>query len=104
MFSFSGLTPEQVKELRSKYAVYIVGSGRINVAGMTPEKDPYCLALIKHYRSLVPMAQEHRKPIFNLTAADGAIGAHAGAVRDAGADFAALARTIAEKIGIEISS
>lgn len=46
MFSFSGLTPEQVKELRSKYAVYIVGSGRINVAGMTPENiRPLCLAI-----------------------------------------------------------
>jgi aspartate/tyrosine/aromatic aminotransferase len=35
MFSFSGLTPEQVAALREKYAIYIVGSGRINVAGMT---------------------------------------------------------------------
>ncbi len=35
MFSFSGLTPEQVKRLRDEYAIYIVGSGRINVAGMT---------------------------------------------------------------------
>jgi aspartate aminotransferase len=35
MFSFSGLTPVQVDELRSKYSIYIVGSGRINVAGMT---------------------------------------------------------------------
>jgi hypothetical protein len=38
------------------------------------ESDPYCLATIKHYRSLVPMAQEQRKPVFNLTSADGAIG------------------------------
>ncbi|HTN75171.1 MAG TPA: aminotransferase class I/II-fold pyridoxal phosphate-dependent enzyme, partial [Pirellulaceae bacterium] len=36
MFSFSGLTPLQVDELKSKYAIYIVVSGgRINVAGMT---------------------------------------------------------------------
>jgi len=35
MFSFSGLTPVQVDELKSKYSIYIVGSGRINVAGMT---------------------------------------------------------------------
>ena len=35
MFSFSGLNKEQVEELRQKYAIYIVGSGRINVAGMT---------------------------------------------------------------------
>ncbi len=37
MFSFSGLTPLQVDELRNKYSIYIVNSGRINVAGMTPD-------------------------------------------------------------------
>lgn len=36
MFSFSGLTPMQVDWLRSEKGIYIVGSGRINVAGMTP--------------------------------------------------------------------
>ena len=36
MFSFSGLSQQQVDELREKYAIYIVGSGRINVAGLTP--------------------------------------------------------------------
>jgi len=36
MFSFSGLNKDQVKFLREEKAVYIVGSGRINVAGLTP--------------------------------------------------------------------
>lgn len=36
MFSFSGLTPMQVDQLRTEYGIYIVGSGRINVAGITP--------------------------------------------------------------------
>ncbi len=35
MFSFSGLTQEQVARLKKDYAIYIVGSGRINVAGIT---------------------------------------------------------------------
>lgn len=35
MFSFSGLTKDQVERLRQEFAIYIVGSGRINVAGMT---------------------------------------------------------------------
>ncbi len=35
MFSFSGLTKDQVELLRDEYAIYIVGSGRINVAGLT---------------------------------------------------------------------
>jgi aspartate/tyrosine/aromatic aminotransferase len=46
MFSFSGLTPEQVQRLRDEYAIYIVGSGRINVAGMTSDNvRPLCAAI-----------------------------------------------------------
>jgi aspartate aminotransferase len=46
MFSFSGLTPEQVRRLRDEHAIYIVGSGRINVAGMTPDNvRPLCTAI-----------------------------------------------------------
>lgn len=37
MFSFSGLDPQQVAALREQHAIYIVGSGRINVAGITED-------------------------------------------------------------------
>jgi chromosome partitioning protein len=66
----------------------------------TQANDPECLATIKHYRSLIPMGQEHRKPIFTLTSADGAIGSHANAVQDARKDFEELARKIAAKMGL----
>ena len=36
MFSSSGLTTEQVARLRQDYSIYMVSSGRINVAGITP--------------------------------------------------------------------
>lgn len=65
--------------------------------------DKYCLGIIKHYRSLIPMAQEKHKPIFNLTSADGAIGSHAGAVQDAKKDFEDLAKKIADKIGLDLN-
>jgi cellulose biosynthesis protein BcsQ len=65
---------------------------------MDTDSDPYCLATIKHYRSLVPIGQEHRKPIFKLTPADGAIGAHAEAARSAGKDFQILADEIGKRI------
>lgn len=47
MFSFSGLTPVQVDELRSKYSIYVVGAGgRMNVAGMTESNmDRLCDAI-----------------------------------------------------------
>lgn len=62
----------------------------------SPGEDQHCLATVKHYRSLVPMAQESRKPIFDLTPADGAIGSHAAAVYDAYRDFKCLAEQIIE--------
>lgn len=46
MFSFSGLTPEQVTRLKNEFGVYIVGSGRISVAGMTTANmTPLCKAI-----------------------------------------------------------
>jgi len=48
MFSFSGLTVEQVNRLKDEFAVYIVGSGRISVAGMTKDNmQPLCDAIAK---------------------------------------------------------
>ena len=60
--------------------------------------DPLCLARLKHYRSLVPMAQEARKPIFQLTAADGAIGSHSYGVQEARKDFNSLAQRILDRM------
>jgi len=67
-----------------------------------PADDPYCLAIIKHYRSLIPMGKEHRVPIFKLTAADGAIGSHAIAAQAAKQDFKQLARVIADKMNMQL--
>ena len=65
----------------------------------TPAQDEkHALATVKHYRSLVPMAQEARKPIFHLTPADGAIGSHAASANTAGDDFKALAEKIIARI------
>jgi len=33
MFSYTGLTPEQVRQLRERHSVYMVGTGRANIAG-----------------------------------------------------------------------
>jgi aspartate aminotransferase len=47
MFSFSGLTKDQVEALKRDHAIYIVGSGRINVAGMTASNmDTLCRAIV----------------------------------------------------------
>jgi hypothetical protein len=63
-----------------------------------PSQDEECLATLKHYRSLIPMGQEARAPIFHLTSADGAIGSHAQAVQAAYKDFKLLAGNLLERM------
>ncbi|WPC06873.1 amino acid aminotransferase [Pseudomonas benzenivorans] len=38
MFSYTGLSPRQVQRLREEYSVYMVGSGRANVAGLDAQR------------------------------------------------------------------
>ena len=64
--------------------------------------DPDCLATLKHYRSLMPLAQEARKPMFFLKPADGAIGGHMAAVQDCYRDFRTLAERIAHRCGVAL--
>lgn len=46
MFSYTGLTSDQVKKLREDYGIFMVGSGRINVAGMSNKNiDTVCDAI-----------------------------------------------------------
>ena len=48
MFSFSGLSPEQVDRLKDEFAIYAVRSGRINVAGITADNIGYlCESIVK---------------------------------------------------------
>ncbi|WP_439212917.1 amino acid aminotransferase [Duffyella gerundensis] len=47
MFSFSGLSKDQVVRLRDEFAVYAVNSGRVNVAGMTSDNmSALCAAIV----------------------------------------------------------
>ena len=84
----------------------IPGAYRHSVVGGTAtngppiETDPLCLATLRHFRSLMPLAQEARKPMFALKPADGAIGGHANAVLGCYRDFRALARTVARRCGV----
>jgi aromatic-amino-acid transaminase len=46
MFSYTGLNPEQVKRLRDEHSIYMVGTGRANVAGMDSQHLDYLAAAI----------------------------------------------------------
>ena len=47
MFALLGLSTEQVARLRDEFAVYVVGKGRINVAGLTPANIDHVVAAVK---------------------------------------------------------
>ncbi|MBT3480783.1 MAG: aspartate/tyrosine/aromatic aminotransferase [Opitutales bacterium] len=47
MFSFTGLTKEQAIGLRQDHSIYIVDSGRINVAGITSKNLPRLVEVLK---------------------------------------------------------
>lgn len=64
------------------------------------EVDPYALALLRHYKSIIPIGQEARKPIFSLKTADGVSGSQMTTVKAAYDDFRALARTILTKANL----
>ena len=62
------------------------------------EENVDCLAMLKHYRSLMPLAMEARKPVFDLKSADGAIGAHLYSAQESYKDFETLATTILDRL------
>jgi chromosome partitioning protein len=80
---------------------------RLDVLGEAPSgpesqtRVEHCLATLRNYRSLMPMAQDARKPIFDLTYADGAIGSHAQLVQECAKDFRVLSRRIAQACCLE---
>ena len=87
-----------IARIPSTYSRYVLEEKEDNSPTVT--EDEHCFALLKHYRSLMPMAQEARKPIFYLKPADGALGAHTYAVQDAYRDFRELAEKIISRAGI----
>jgi cellulose biosynthesis protein BcsQ len=90
-----------IRRIPDIYATAVLGGE--SVARRTVADDPNCLALLKHYHSLMPMAQEARKPVFHLTTADGAIGAHQQAVARAYDDFERLAIQIETRLAAQLS-
>lgn len=79
---------------------------RESVLGQEPsdnwrgDSDPHCLATLRNFRSLMPMAQDARKPMFDLRPADGAIGSHAQLAQTCAFDFQRLAQRIADSCGL----
>ena len=88
-----------INRIPEAYAKVVLGELDENYP-QRPSEDKNCLGTINHYRSLVPLAKDARKPIFDLTSADGAIGGHSAAVSKAYDDFRLLATKIVTKARI----
>ncbi len=65
-----------------------------SAVALDPQADEHCVATMKRYRGVVHLARDARKPIFSLSAGDGALGSHAVAARDAFRDY----RTLVENL------
>jgi aspartate/tyrosine/aromatic aminotransferase len=52
MFSYTGLSPQQVQRLRDEHSVYLVGSGRANVAGLDASR-------LAHLARVIAQVCEH---------------------------------------------
>jgi cellulose biosynthesis protein BcsQ len=74
------------------YARHLLGGS--GVGPVTVAEDMNCLATLRNFRSLTPLAQDARKPMFALKAADGALGGTLKAVHDCYRDYRRLAQRI----------
>lgn len=75
--------------------------GELGTPAPSVESDANCIAKLRDYRSLMPLAQEARLPMFFLKPVHGALGAHSNAARSAYQDFLGVAVKIAERAGIK---
>jgi chromosome partitioning protein len=62
------------------------------------ESDPHCLALIRHFASLVPIAQQAGKPMFDLKQSDGIGGGQIQAVARCRREFETLVERLIQRL------
>lgn len=64
--------------------------------------DPYQLASVRNYRSLMPLAEDARKPMFDLRAGDGALGSTGRLVQTCYREFRDLAERVMNAAGVSV--
>jgi cellulose biosynthesis protein BcsQ len=80
---------EKIPLTYRKYVLNINEDSNISSRGDINE-----IGLVKNYQSLMPLAQEARKPIFLLKPAEGAIGAHAQSVSKCYTEFEKITESL----------
>ncbi|ATB34987.1 chromosome partitioning protein [Cystobacter fuscus] len=88
-----------MNQIPAVYATEVLGVKETEIP--RDDHDESCLALLRNYGSLMSMAQEARKPMFDLTPADGAVGSYAPLVHECFQDFEGLATLLVMQCGVE---
>jgi chromosome partitioning protein len=90
-----------IARIPEEYQRSVLGKDAAELIGFPdPALDPAQLCMLRNYGSLMPMAQDARKPMFDLRPADGAAGGHAALVSTCYQDFRELALRVAQACGL----
>lgn len=90
---------ERIPEIFHEYVLDETG---FSTAGKDFDSDPYCISTIKHFASLVPLAQIARKPIFDLKVADGIGGGQIQSVAKSRKEFEGLVVTLVKRLNVPV--
>ncbi len=89
------------ENIPAEYRKYVLNEAP-GPSAVSFEHDAHCLALIPHYASLVPIAEQARKPIFDLKQADGIGSGQIQAVARCRDNFDQIGSTLLERLGIDL--
>ena len=87
-----------IEKIPAEYSKSVLGEASPEQTSV--DADEHCLASLKDYQSLMPLAQEANKPMFKLKPADGIIGGQQKAVLNCYHDFNALREKILSRLEV----
>lgn len=88
-----------LRRIPAEFHRSVLGEPESPVTGGTDESQ---LASLRNYRSLMPLAQDARKPMFDLRAADGALGSTGRLVQTCYREFEYLATRVMEAAEVQL--
>ena len=92
--NWGDLIPEYIE----KYLIAPLTQENLSGLSLVAKADNYKIADFKNYHSLIPLAQEAQKPVFELTNKDGVIGGHYQYVEGCLKEFKDIAYEIVRRI------
>ncbi|WKX73151.1 ParA family protein [Streptomyces sp. XD-27] len=79
---------------------WVYGTAILGHPTWSADDRTYEITTLRNYRSLMPLAHDARKPMFDLKASDGALGGHQKNVMTCYQEFHALARALTERLEV----